>query len=909
MSITMIWRNLVLAVCFFIPSIVCQLGKPLKYSIQEELPARTPVGNIPIDSTLKSQYTSAIFEKLRYGYLPQSEGIAYRIFSVDEKSGVLRTDVKLDRDALCPNMEKCVFEMNVVVTPARYFHIIQVEVDLTDLNDNTPTFPQQEMTFYIPESRAVGATYSIPPARDQDGVKNSIQEYQLLGNTEVFELRVTPVIDDDPDIRLVLKASLDREKESSYQLKVIAKDGGEPSKTGSVNIHISITDVNDNNPKFVNTTYNIVITENHPVGSTIVQVQAHDTDQGSNGIVMYNFTEPTAHHYGKLFAIDEKTGEISVSETLDYEFRKSYRLVIMAYDQGPNSAPAQAVVTVTLEDANDNPPNISVSVWSENDKDAGHAVVSESLEIGGFVALLSVTDTDSDRNGEVNCSLNSPSFKLQTMDRVPHKVQYKVVTTVELDYENITEYDFEMKCQDHGIKPQVSSVHLLVKVRDENDHSPKFHKSEYEVKIRENNAVNAYITQVNASDRDSGESGELLYSIRDDVNHIFSINERTGVIVANVQLDRERYNLIKFHVHVRDKGSPSRGASAVVTVKVIDRNDEKPKFGNNKYAFGVFENMAVNTEVGQIKATDRDSGSYGEISYRFDPAHTINGIDSFNIDPKRGIISTKKVLDREKVSAYYLVVIASDQGYPPLTQSVSVSIFVADRNDNPPVIIFPSSENNTVYVTNEKPIDFVVTRIKAYDVDIQNRAKLSYSISTGNEEKVFRMHPITGEIHIDKQLDVYTDKKFELTIVVTDRDYPPQNTSAELNIFINKTGTQLAVAHTEGLLSGSHVIIVICLVIGSTVVAAILLVTIFILKRKERKPDSSKYRYGYKIERQIMLDQKDDNIRDVPVGASSSNLEKDNFAKEVHFNLEENRLPQPPSCSVITEVSLSLGIF
>ena len=861
---------------------ICKADKTLSYHILEELPKNTLIGNVPTDSRIRNLYQASVFEQLRYSFL-ESTGFGKSLFAIEEESGIIKTTGALDRDVLCPRKKVCKVNLDVVVKPAQYFRIIRVDVEIIDQNDNAPKFQSDVIHFRIPESRLPGASFIIPAANDPDGGKNSIQKYELLTNTNVFDLNVSPGIDDIPEVKLVLKARLDREKTPFYQVQIKASDGGDPPKSATVTANITVLDVNDNNPSFKNSTYTLTISENFPIDATILRVHAEDPDAHRNGQVIYSFTENTMRHYGSLFAINSRTGDISIKGEIDYEKRSVYNLGVMASDNGPDSQPARTLVIVKVIDINDNAPRITVNILNEN----GTASISENAEIGTFVAHVSVVDRDTGKNKIFNCSLNTKAFQLQ---RLYQTTQYKIVVAKKLDYEKKQEYEINMTCRDRGTPRLSSQETIIVDILDENDNTPVFEKEEYLAAVHENNRIGQFIIKVNATDPDSDKNGEVHYHISDDPGNYFRINEHSGIVTANAELDREKMDLVKFYVVAVDQGRPKMSSSAVVSVEILDKNDIVPKFKQDSYAFGIFENqdLAV-TEVGKVVAYDNDTSDAGRISYSFD--ETSNNNDAFAIDSKSGQITTKVILDRELQPVYYLIVVAKDNGFPSQSSSVSVTVYIADKNDNAPVIRFPNPHNNTVYITVDRTIGEVVSKIDAYDTDLGSNAKLSYLIKSGNDKGIIKVYP-SGDVVVNKDLAELEGENFPMVVEVTDHGFPQLTATAHLNIFVNiSTGVMLP-SQSGSLLGGHNLTIVVSLASVSTVLAVILVVAIVTIKRKDKKKDHTQ-RYNCRVEAEKMLYRNDSKILPPPPPPPQGPIDHRNRSKEVSFSTEmENTMNQ-----------------
>ena len=681
------------------------------------------------------RYEQSILDNLKFRFLAQPSVEV----SITEASGIIKTSGRIDRDILCPNRNLCNSVLDVVALiekPMTFIEIIKVTIHIMDINDNQPVFPEKVISHQLLESATPGNSFVIPTAVDPDSRQLGVNAYHLDPEDGIFSLEVEEKVDGSTDVRIVLHESLDRERQHLYEVRVIALDGGDPPKSGYMDIKIHVQDVNDNGPIFLNSTYEVTVFENLPIMTTILQLQAKDQDSGLYGEIVYGFSTRTQNSYGHLFDIGNTTGKIFTKDVIDYEQGHIYRLVVMAKDRGPDSIPADATVIVNVKDVNDNAPQISVNTLATTGTDL--AEVSEDAEIGTFVAHILVSDPDSGSNGQFSCNLNDNHFQLQQL----YEHEYKVATIVQLDRESRPDYNLVLTCQDEGSEPQVSIKRIKAVVLDVNDNSPVFVKPKYEANVTENNYIGAFVLRVNATDSDLNVNGQIKYKLDTSVEFTFHIDPYSGTITARSIFDREQHAQYKFKVTAVDNGSPPRSGTTTVTVYVGDVNDERPQFSQWAYSFGVIENKAAGTEVGTVYAEDKDGEPYNSFLFSLAPSNSM--VANFDIDANTGRITTTVALDRETQAVYYLEVVASDTGAPHISSSATVSVYVADENDNAPIFQFPNETNNTIHISNQVPIGYVVTKVQAFDSDINGNGNLTYHIDKGNDQHLFEMETILG---------------------------------------------------------------------------------------------------------------------------------------------------------------------
>ena len=813
----------------------------MEYSIQEEQSAGEFVGNVKAD-TVFDEVAVEDLDRLEFKFR-HSNVSPYTMFKIDSRMGIIQTTERIDREEVCEYMVTCELELDITVRPIEFFKIIKVVVKVLDVNDHKPTFPQAQMSRTLSETTMPGAIFPIPIAEDADMGRFGIQQYEIQTSAQrnPFQLKITNHSDGSMDVQMKLMERLDREVDRSYKLIITAIDGGNPAQTGSIIIDIVVTDANDNNPRFDNVSYHATVEENLPINSIIMTVHATDPDEGPNGEIIYSFSPHTLTDYGNVFGINNQTGEIFVKGPIDYEQESIYQLTVTAADKGPNSLPAFTKVTVEVLDVNDHSPEINVNTLTNH----AYAQVLENADVGTFVAHISVVDADSGDSGQFSCEIDNSLFELAKL----YGTEFQLKSATVFDRESKEEYEVQMTCHDKGQPPQSSSKHINIRVKDENDHSPKFPKDRYAVHLNENNTVNQLVETIRATDDDADRNQAIRYELqaaRDKDANTLRIDPITGEVRADIVFDYEKQQSYDYVIVASDHGQPSRSASAFLNVTIVDINDEVPQFPQMAYIFSIPEGEMPNQEIGEVTATDRDaSPDFRDIVYYLDPDMTTSS--SFEIATKTGKIFSTKTLDREEKVFHYLTVVASNEGYPQVKSRVNVTIQVEDKNDNPPIIDFPTHTNNTVEISNRVPLGHVVTRIKAHDLDDKLNAHLTFSIANGNAENYFDIDPITGAISVEKNLERIEHKLFTLVIRVMDNGSPEEkNVITDLNIKINKS-LAYAVAHSRPLLEGSNFMILIGAIAGALFLLVMIILAILILRHKRRQ-DTKRHKYNCRME-------------------------------------------------------------
>ncbi|XP_008302186.1 protocadherin gamma-A9-like, partial [Stegastes partitus] len=486
----------------------------IRYSIPEEMKKGSLIGNVAQDLGLD-------LKRLRSGRarIVSGENIQYTELKTDK--GILVVNERIDREQLCGDVTPCSLSFEIILENPIELH--RVTVEILDINDNAPFFPNKDIHFETSESATTGSKFPVESAVDPDVGLNALQNY-ILSPNNYFILKQHANPDGSKYAELVLQKPLDREEHPSLSLKVIAVDGGNPQRSGTVNINVSVLDANDNAPVFNQSIYRAVVVENAPKGTYITTVNATDADIGTNGEVIFSFAKIRGFTVD-IFSIDENTGVISVAGLIDYEKEKKYELRLEARDRGGLTGTSKVIIDIS--DVNDNFPVINIMSFSNT--------VSEDAPIGTTIAVVNVKDADSEKNGQINCAIDKT---------LPFKIQssltnyYNLVADQHFDRETTSEYDITIIATDSGSPPLSSSVTLQLKVSDVNDNGPLFDKTSYSAHIAENNSPGMSITSVSAQDSDWNQNARVSYFLENThisgspVSNYVSINSETGVLHA-----------------------------------------------------------------------------------------------------------------------------------------------------------------------------------------------------------------------------------------------------------------------------------------------------------------------------------------------------------------------------------------
>ncbi|XP_014187004.2 protocadherin beta-16-like [Haplochromis burtoni] len=319
----------------------------VSYSIPEEMTRGSLVGSIAQDLGLEIKRLISGKAKI---YSRNSD----QYIELNRERGVLLIKERIDREALCTETVLCALHFQILLENPMEFYTVTVQI--TDINDNAPTFEKSEMNFKISESATAGSKFVLERAVDLDVGINAVQNYDLK-STNNFALRLHSNPDGQKNVEMVLQKPLDREKQEQISLVLTAVDGGEPQMSGTMQILITVLDVNDNAPVFTQQTYKATVTENSPKGTVVATVTASDADQGSNSKITYSITN-TLGNVKKMFEVNTENGQVSLVGTIDFEKTKRFQINIGASDEGGLTDSCKLIVDIL--DVNDNKPEINI---------------------------------------------------------------------------------------------------------------------------------------------------------------------------------------------------------------------------------------------------------------------------------------------------------------------------------------------------------------------------------------------------------------------------------------------------------------------------------------------------------------------------------------------------------------------
>ncbi|XP_066236903.1 protocadherin-17 isoform X2 [Saccopteryx leptura] len=669
-----------------------------------------------------------------------------------------------------------------------------------------PALTLKNLNYSVPEEQGAGTVIGnigkdarlqpgLPPAeRGGNGGRSKSGSYRVLENSAPH------LLDVDADSGLLYtKQRIDRESlcrhnaKCQLSLEVFAND------KEICMIKVEVQDINDNAPSFPSDQIEMDISENAAPGTRFPLTSAHDPDAGQNGLRTYLLTRDD---HG-LFALDVKSRgdgtkfpELVIQKALDREQQNHHTLVLTALDGGEPPRSATVQINVKVIDSNDNSPVFEAPSYLVE--------VPENAPLGTVVIDLNATDADEGPNGEVLYSFSS-----YVPDRVRELFSIDPKTGLirvkgNLDYEENGMLEIDVQARDLGPNPIPAHCKVTVKLVDRNDNAPSIgFVSVRQGALSEAAPPGTVIALVRVTDRDSGKNGQLQCRVLGGGGAAgggglggpggsvpFKLEENYDnfyTVVTDRPLDRETQDEYNVTIVARDGGSPPLNSTKSFAVKILDENDNPPRFTKGLYVLQVHENNIPGEYLGSVLAHDPDLGQNGTVSYSILPSH-IGDVSIYtyvSVNPTNGAIYALRSFNYEQTKAFEFKVLAKDSGAPAhLESNATVRVTVLDVNDNAPVIVLPTLQNDTaeLQVPRNAGLGYLVSTVRALDSDFGESGRLTYEIVDGNDDHLFEIDPSSGEIRTKHPFWEDVTPVVELVVKVTDHGKPTLSAVAKLII-------------------------------------------------------------------------------------------------------------------------------
>ncbi|XP_063060289.1 protocadherin beta-15-like [Engraulis encrasicolus] len=546
-------------------------------------------------------------------------------------------------------------------------------------------------------------------------------------------------------------------------------------------VTLRIEDINDNPPRFPKNEMKLEIGESAYKGARYSLDEAQDADVGSNGIQSYALEK---NDYFTLSLKSRPNGrkycELVLDKELDREVQKELLLLLTASDGGSPQRSATAVIRVIVLDANDNLPVFSEAIYK--------ASIPENSPLGTIVLTVSATDADEGANGEVSYEFSHISDKaarLFSIDELSGEIQ--VIGTI--DYEDKSKYELWVKAKDGA--GSASDARVDIEITDVNDNAPVIQIKSLNVPIPENVAPGTEVGIINVQDKDTGGNKHIRCSIQQNVP--FKLNpsiKNYYTLVTTAELDRELLAEYNITITATDEGSPPLSSSKTIHLYLSDVNDNPPVFEEQSYSAYVSENNKPGSSVCSVSARDPDWRQNGTVFYSLLPSE-VNGValsSYLSINGDTGVIHAVRAFDYEQFRSFKVQVVARDNGSPPLSSNVTVSVFITDENDNSPHILYPIPEGNS-FMTEMVPkaalSGSLLSKVIAVDADSGQNAWLSYQIVKSTDPGLFTIGLHSGEIRAQRDISESDSMKQNLVISVKDNGQPSLSTTCAVYLVIS----------------------------------------------------------------------------------------------------------------------------
>uniref|UniRef100_A0A671THD5 FAT atypical cadherin 3a n=1 Tax=Sparus aurata TaxID=8175 RepID=A0A671THD5_SPAAU len=821
--------------------------------------------SVPVGTNILT--VSAVDEdKGENGYITYSISSLQQVpFKINQFSGIISTTKELDFES---SSESFMFVVRASDwgSPYRRESEVNVTIHLENVNDNHPLFEKIACQGVISRDFPVDEVITTMSAIDIDELE--LVKYKIISGNEWGYFDLNP---DSGVLSLQRSLATASPKNGIFSLKITATDGENFSDPMFVNISvvhgksppkvfncketrvaqklaekllkkskantkpkieegfIDLFSVNRQMPQFDKAfPTDISVQEDLKIGSSIFKVNAYDGDTGFNGEILYSISDG---NIDSCFTINMETGLISVFLPMDREKRDRYLLNLTIYDLGLPPKSTWRLLTVYIEDANDNAPQFL--------QDRGYVIViPENTAIGTDVIQVDASDKDLGPNGEIVYSVltSTSQFGINSSNGI-------VYVAGQLDREFVSAFNLKIEARDKAAKgsQRFSVTTLKIILEDVNDCPPIFIPSVYKARALEDLPVGTVVAWLETQDPDLGLGGQVRYTLANDFNGWFEIDRTSGAIRLKKELDYETQQFYNLTVKAKDKGRPVSLLSVTfVEIEVLDVNENlyAPYFSHFALTGFVKENARIGTALLQVSANDEDTGRDGEVQYTI---HDGSGLGRFAIDEETGKFSLKIVCvmltmllitftlflglkwgyrNNLLTTKYILIitmtaVVVSDGGPSPRQSTVWVMVQVLDENDNKPT--FPEKVYQVKLPERERrKKGEPIYRVFAYDRDDGPNSDLSYSIVDGNEDgkffidpktavvssrkafsagsydiltvwnngNAFHMEPVLGLITVAHDLDLSSIGHYVLTVRATDYGSPPLSTTTIVRIAV-----------------------------------------------------------------------------------------------------------------------------
>nr|XP_033948821.1 protocadherin gamma-C5-like [Pseudochaenichthys georgianus] len=549
-------------------------------------------------------------------------------------------------------------------------------------------------------------------------------------------------------------------------------------------VEIEIQDTNDNSPIFFTKEKVVKIAELVNPGTRFPLESAQDSDVGSNSVRTYLISK---NDHFKLTVKSHKDGrkipELVLEKPLDREKLPVHNLILTAVDGGDPVRSGTSDITVIVLDINDNAPVFEKQVYETN--------VSEKATPGTEILQVKAIDVDEGLNGVIEYVFAEQTTNLiVSLFNIEPSTGVIVVKGI-LDHETNSLHRFDVTAKDKGNPEMDGHCGVEIKIVDINDNIPEIIVTSLTTPIPEDSAIGTVIALIRAKDPDSGDNGKIKLSVSS--KSPFKLNPSVSnhySLVTNGPLDRETNSQYSVKIIATDYGKPPLSSEKIISVELLDVNDNPPEFSQPSYVVYVRENYAPGKILYSVSASDLDFGENAKISYSIldSKVQDVSVSSYVYINSDNGSIYSMHSFDYEKLKVFQIQVQAKDQGSPSLSSNTTVHVFILDQNDNAPAVIYPSSavlgSLSHQRMSRSAKAGHLVTKVTAVDADSGHNAWISYKLAEATDASLFTVNLYTGEVRTKRAASEQDDSSQRLLIEIKDDGEPMQSATVTVSILL-----------------------------------------------------------------------------------------------------------------------------
>jgi hypothetical protein len=583
---------------------------------------------------------------------------------------------------------------------------------------------------------------------------------------------------------ITLASPLDFEIQEMYTLTIVGTING-TGITGSTSLEVAVLDANER-PEFLTLcargppvgtaecTFSVL--ENQPNSTFVDMVAALDPDlpTSPNGMVTFDLIDFQGTGAGFRVQRSGANAQVITTESFDRESTPMFSFVLRVLDGGTLPLSSDVMVTVLIEDENDNAPEFVQAPALLN--------IRESAGVGATVTQYIAVDADVGVNADIRYSLflETPSgLNATTSGVVPFAIDPTsgvLTISAELDFEEKTTYIIAVLASNpDGLRSNVTTVISIV---DVNDNPPIFTQDVYAGSVMEGASSGFPIVSVFASDADSGFNGRVLYAIEAGGNPGGSLSiEPQGVlasIVVSQEIDREMMSVFNLTIRAVDMGMPMMSDTALAVITVLDVNDNPPVFTQAVY-MGEIREDAGPMDIVSVSAFDADQPqtNNSDINFGLNATNVSDIFELVAVDRNTATLRLIGQLDFEERQLYELQVIASDRGATPLVGVATILVNVTNHNEFPPEV----SGNQTVEVSEGDQPGTRIAQVIGMDPDNEQLSFTVTSVSrdnggvVGNSDLSLFSIDSNGFVSISGELDFEASQSYVIEVDVSDGEF------------------------------------------------------------------------------------------------------------------------------------------